>query len=259
MSATRRAHRRDTVWAYRPERRTMVLGGIALVLLASAVVLVFAVEYASDPDRFPVRTIRFEGKFAQVQQEQLMAAALPYVRGNFVLLDLDAVRVHVEALPWIRHASVRRHWPDGVHVYFEEHRLVAHWGAHLWLNDHAEIVDLQDAPAPGGLPQLDGPDGTQAQVLAHYQSLNAIAQNAGVDIARLTLSPRRTWELQLSNRLALVLGQGAPEEKLARFMNVYADTVASRVEHIKRVDLRYTNGFSVQWTPGGMVPAAAEG
>lgn len=255
----RRAHRRAQVWSYRPDRRTVVLSAIALALLASAVVSVVLVDYASAPERFPVRSLRFEGAFTRVTQDELMNAALPYVRGNFLLLDLDAVRVRVESLPWIRQATVRRHWPDSVYVYFEEQRLVAHWGTHLWLNEHAEIVDLLDAPAPTGLPRLDGPDGTQVQVLRHYRSLNAIAQEAGLDIAHLQLSPRRTWELRLSNGLTAVLGRGEPEQKLARFMSVYGDTVAARVEHVRRVDLRYTNGFSVQWAPGGMIAAAAEG
>ncbi len=252
----RRAHRRNVFLSYRPDRRTVILSAIALGTLMLVTTAFFLFEYLSNPDRFPVRTIRFDGPFERVTEAQLKDSAIPYVRGNFFLLDLDAVRTHIEALPWIRSAAVRRQWPQGVQVYFTEQRLVAHWGAHLWLNDDGEIVDLQDAATPEGLPQLNGPENTQVQVLAHYRQLNAIATDIGLDIARLNLSPRRSWQLSLSNGLSVLLGRADAEQRFARFAAVYRDTVAQRLTQVGVVDLRYTNGFSVHWARYADAPAA---
>ena len=246
-NATRRAHRRREFFVYLRERRTWTIAAVVGGSTALALAALAAVDYISQPDRFPVRSLRFEGEFVQVTPAALSAAALPHARGNFFLLELAGIRQQIAQMPWVRQVSVRRVWPDGVYVYVSEHRLVARWGARHWLNSHGEIVDLRTAATPSGLPLLDGPNGTQAQVWSAYIALNEIAKHSGLDIARLELSARRTWEAQLSNNLSILLGRGTPQPKLARFMAVYSETLAHRVEQIKQVDLRYTNGFSIQW------------
>lgn len=228
-------------------RRTWISLALILVTGALASGVVAVMDYISQADRFPVRSVRLEGDFVRLSRTELVSTIAPHARGNFFLLDIDAVTTAVAQQPWIRHVSVRRQWPDTVAVYFQEHRLSARWGQDRWLNTHGEVVDLRQAAAPSGLPTLIGPAGSERQVLAQYRGLNEQVKKIGVDIVRLELSPRRMWQLGLSNNLSLLLGRGEPQPKLARFLAVYSDTVASRVEQIKHVDLRYTNGFSVQW------------
>lgn len=254
-NATRRAHNRGEFLTYVRDRRTWIVSAVLVAAIAIAAGSVATVEFISQADRFPVRSVRFEGEFANVSQAELAQAVIPYARGNFFLLDLETVRRRALQSPWVRQASVRRVWPDGVYVHFSEHRLVARWGTQHWLNSYGEVVDLGAATPPAGLPWLAGPPGTQAQVLATYTTLNDMAKNNGLDIARLELSARRTWEAQLSNNLSILLGRGTPQSKLARFMAVYSDTLANRIQQIKQVDLRYTNGFSIQWVRAPAVGA----
>ena len=63
-----------------------------------------------------------------VSPSLLRAAVKREVRGNFFSIDLDAVRTTIETVPWVRRASVRRVWPDGLEVAIEEHRTLALWG-----------------------------------------------------------------------------------------------------------------------------------
>lgn len=244
--ASRRGESRG-VWSVVCARRTWI--SLALVACAATLAagVVAAMDYISQVDRFPVRSLRMEGDFVRLSRTDLVGAIAPHARGNFFLLDIDAVTAAVAQQPWIRHVSVRRQWPDTVAVYFQEHRLHARWGQDRWLNSHGEVVDLRGAAAPSGLPLLVGPAGSERQVLAQYRSLNEQVKQIGLDVARLELSPRRMWQMSLSNNLSLLLGRGEPQPKLARFLAVYGDTVASRIEQITHVDLRYTNGFSVQW------------
>lgn len=246
QGASRRGESRGMVALLRARRTWISLALVALVA-AAASGIVAAMDYISRPDRFPVRSLRLEGDFVRLSRAELVRAIAPHARGNFFLLDIDAVTAAVAQQPWIRHVSVRRQWPDTVAVYFQEHRLQARWGQDRWLNNHGEIVDLRAAAAPSGLPVLAGPAGSERQVLAQYRSLNEQVKQVGLDVSRLELSPRRMWQMTLSNNLSLLLGRGEPQPKLARFLAVYGDTVASRVEQIAHIDLRYTNGFSVQW------------
>lgn len=83
------------------------------------------------------------------------------------LIDVDpgAVAARLEALPWVRSASVRREWPDGVRVEIVEQTPVAVValsgdGGPAAASDRWALVDragrvLADAPSqPSGLVQL---------------------------------------------------------------------------------------------------------
>lgn len=207
----------------------------------------FAVDYVLRPESFPVRSVRFEGAFGKVDQKALTDAVMGTVRGNFFLVDLDAVRRRAQLVPWVHDVNVRRSWPDGIDIQFTEQQLVARWGKSLWVNAQGETVDLQGQAGPDGLPQFQGPDGMAARVLDHYRQLSTILSPIELNIAQLALSARHSWTVQLDTGLVLTLGREAPEPKVERFALAYPQSLAARAGQIRRVDLRYTNGFSVEW------------
>jgi cell division protein FtsQ len=227
----------------------MSLRAVAVILLVVAALVagLFGLDHVLRPGTFPVRSVSFEGQFKHVDQQQLAKAMTPVVSGNFYLLDLDAIKRRAESVPWVHQASVRRLWPDGVHIRFTEQVLAARWGGSAWVNSTGEVVDLQGREGMEGLPLFQGPEGTQAELLQQYTRLNEILASAGLRIVMLTLTARRTWLVGLDNSITLVLGREAPEEKVARFARLYPGTLAAQSARIKQVDLRYTNGFAVQW------------
>jgi cell division protein FtsQ len=225
---------------------------VKAVVIASAALVAFAgtgaaVAYVLQPDRFPVRHVRFEGEFKHVTQQQVIDALGNTVQGNLFRIDLDAIKARMEGLPWVYRASVRRQWPDTVDVHFNEQRFVAQWAGGGWLNVDGALVKLPGSDLPVGLPIIGGPEGTQGHALAEYQTFGQALQPLGLRIAAVELSPRRTWTLQLDGRFSILLGREQPEARLARFVQVYAQTVGTKAEKIKQVDLRYNNGFSVEW------------
>ncbi len=216
-------------------------------LLMMLVLFLFGAEWVLRTENFPVRQVRFEGEFKHVTREQLESAVVEVVRGNFFLMDLDAVKARVESLPWVYRASVRRYWPQDVYIRFTEQKLVARWGKSAWLNHAGEVVRVNGDNLPQGLPLLEGPDGTAGQVLAQYKSMNRILTLTGLGLKRLALTPWRSWRLELDDGVVLVLDLRQPARKLERFARVYTRTLAKQARRIKQVDLRYTNGFSVEW------------
>lgn len=230
--------------AERPWRAGLyAFGTLTLLTLA-----LLAVDTVLRPQSFPVRSVSFEGEFREVDEQALAAAVMDGVRGNFFLIDLEAIRHRAESVSWVHQATVRRRWPDGVHIRFTEQQLVARWGRSAWLNDQGQVVDLKDRAGPSGLPLLTGPAGLSERVLEHYRQLRAILAPAGLEIAQLTLSARHSWSLALDNGLTLTLGREEPESKVARFARAYPGVFGAQAGRARRVDLRYTNGFTVEWT-----------
>jgi len=233
-------------------------GLYAFGVLALATLVLLATDTLLRPESFAVRSLSFEGEFRQVDQETLTAAVMGSVRGNFYLLDLDAIRERARAVPWVHEVTVRRRWPDGVHIRFSEQQLVARWGKSGWVNAQGEYVDLQGHKGPAGLPLFVGPEGLQARVLDHYRKLNQILAPAQLHVAAITLTDRHSWNIVLHNGLVLTLGREEPEPKVERFARIYPRALSAQVARVKRVDLRYTNGFSVEWANRKGAPRTSE-
>ena len=64
--------------------------------------------------------------------------------------------------------------------------------------------------------------------------------------ARVSVSARRAWTLTLDSGLTLELGRADPEDRLARFVQNYAQAAALLGRRMQHVDLRYSNGFAVR-------------
>ena len=219
---------------------------LLLTLLSVLLVLAFGADWLLRTDNFPVRQVRFEGEFRRVTQPELEAAVVKAVHGNFFLLNLDAVKARVEALPWVYTASVRRQWPQDVHVRFTEQQLAARWGDGAFLNQAGDVVRVALNDASAELPRLEGPEGTGPQVLEHYKKLGQILAVVGLKLERIALTPRRVWRLGLAEGMVIVLDRDQPEYKLERFARVYAQSLRHQAANITQVDLRYANGFAVQ-------------
>lgn len=223
--------------------------GVFLALMA-LIGGVLASEWLSRPDFIPVRAVRFEGEFRHVTQAQLAAVVESAVQGSFLKLDLDAVKARAESLPWVYQAEVRRRWPRDLLIRVAEQQLVARWSESGWVNHAMQVVRVTADDLPANAPRLAGPEGTQALVYERWQAFGRELAPAGLQIRTLTLTPRRTWQIELVNGPRLVLDRAQPDQKLERFVRVYASALAHAGGTARIVDLRYTNGFAVEWQHG---------
>ena len=99
------------------------LCGIALIVFAVAgIVLVLRSPL------FPVSALELTHPLGKTTRHEIQAAAQAHVAGNFFAVSPIEVRSALEALPWVRRASVRRVWPDRLEVTLEEHVAFARWG-----------------------------------------------------------------------------------------------------------------------------------
>src|SRR4030065_728432 len=101
------------------------------------------------------------------------------------------VKARVEALPWVYTASVRRQWPQDVHVRFTEQQLAARWGDGAFLNQAGDVVRVALNDPSAELPRLEGPEGTGPQVLEHYKKLGQILAVGGLQREGIPLATAR--------------------------------------------------------------------
>jgi cell division protein FtsQ len=215
---------------------------------------------------FPLREVVLTATPKQVTAEQIAHAARSAVVGNFFTVDLEATRTAFEKLPWVRTASVRRQWPDGLSLTLEEHEAAACWrqpsgndGSLVNVQGEVFVADLPENAS--ALPRLSGPEGSSAEILARHAEFNSVL--AGIDrrVVAVTLSPRRAWQLKLDDGVAIELGRDQERhpsaERLARFVAHY-ESIKTRLGAVRVADMRYPNGFALAGAERAARPAKAE-
>jgi cell division protein FtsQ len=230
-----------------------------LLLGVMGAALTVGVRWLQDPYRFPLRVVKVVSTPHYLDKNDLQRALAPYVRGGFFTVDVSGIHDAVEALPWVYRAAVQRDWPDRLVVSFVEQEPVARWGKDALLNRYGEIFTPRKLPEGLALPQLSGPEGHARVVLEQYRQFARTLTPLGLHIARIELNERRAWRIGLDNAVELELGRADIALRLQRFVRSFPEVFAGHLDALKRVDLRYSNGFSVYWQQADTGGRAGQG
>ena len=101
-----------------------LMNAVSALLLAGllALGLTVALQWLMRLPVFAIRAITVEGDVTRNSAASLRANALPRLRGSFLSMNLQTSQQAFEAVPWVRHAVLRRVWPNRLKVSLEEHR-----------------------------------------------------------------------------------------------------------------------------------------
>jgi cell division protein FtsQ len=236
---------------------------VALVLLP--VVALLNGWIASE--RWPLRTLRVQGTLHNVDEQQLRATVLPFARRGFFAVPLEDAQAAVAKLPWVERAEVRKHWPDVLEVHVIEHRPFARWGSDRLLSEHGRLFPVKGIHVPATLPQLGGPDARVHDVVALYNESRVLFASTGQDVRALRLDARGSWSLTLTGGTnaagaavagtEVIVGRSDARPRLSRFARLLPQLLAQPQRLLRRADLRYTNGFALQWADVPAAPAPA--
>lgn len=235
--------------------RLMQATANAVFVLAAVALLAAGVLWLARLPVFAVKAIKIEGEVHRNSVSTIRANAAPKLAGNFFTLDLQKTRAAFESVPWVRHAVVRRVWPDRLAVRLEEHRAAALWagedGNDKLVNTHGEVFeanigDVEDE----ALPRFAGPEGSTTAMLALYRRLQPVlARLDEGDIEALHLSVRGSWRATLENGAVLELGRGTDEEVQARadrFVRTLSQVTGRYQRPLEYADLRHADGYAVR-------------
>lgn len=225
-----------------------LLANVLFTLAALAAAYVIGLWAINSP-AFLLKEVIVSGssdELKHVTRKQIEKAVRGKVAENFFTVDLDATRNAFEKLPWVRVASVRRHWPRSLEVTLEEHVALARWDSTALVNTHGEVFAVNAAAIDAQLPLLTGPAASSQDVAQQFAVFSELLRPLQQSIARLDLSPRRAWRIQLEDGTVLELGREQMEVRLGRYVSAYGRSLVQLNQQLTYVDLRYPNGFAVR-------------
>ena len=239
---------------------------ITVVLLMTGVVLV---DQLLRPGRFTIERMDIHGSSAQVDAQTVERTAWLALIGNYFTADLEKIENALVRLPGVYQAAVRRHWPDTLEISITEAGAIALWYAtNGSASEGQDYVNLPPDSTITLQPVLRSPTADRHTVIDAFLYLVSSLSPFGLEVKSLSVNEVGDWvvvlqsvTLQIPVELEIVVGKGDPVRKVDQFAAVFDSFLQDRLLDIERVDMRYDNGFAVQWRGGGsgVVQLAAYG
>ena len=234
-----------------------LMNAIAAVVFTLALVAMVArgLMWAAGRPQFQFSDVRLEGDLQRNSVTTVRANAMPHLAGSFFTMDLARTRAAFEQVPWVRHAVVRRVWPNQLVVSLEEHQPVALWegdeNSDKMVNSHGEVFEANVGDVEDdSLPQFAGPDGSSAQVLDMYRRLQPMFATMDVEMTALRLSGRGSWHVDLDDGATVELGRGTQDEvaeRTQRFIRTVPQVLHKfNNAPLESADLRHAEGYAVK-------------
>lgn len=197
-----------------------------------------------------------DGEIEHQSEASVRAYLAPQLRGSFLTLDLQEVKRLFETLPWVRHALVRREFPNRLHVTLKEHEAVAWWGeagGGKLVNRQGAVFEADPDPdqhQSDAWAELIGPEGDSEQVYSLYRQLQPLLQPLGQSLSQLELGASGHWQVRLAGGALIELGRGSAAELLARTERFSATMPELTTRYggraLEAADLRYPDGYAVR-------------
>jgi len=246
------------IWNY-PDRMQKLS---RFLLRCFVVMMVFGVlVWLSQRPVFALKQIQIEPVVGQtlkhINKSLVKQQVLETVQGNFFSVRLEDVKRGFESMPWVRHANVRRVWPNGLIVSIEEQKPFGTWGgaeSHELINNHGEVFAGRVSEVSDDVRLIDfhGPEDAGREVMSLYEKANNWFKPWGAEVTSLALTERYALHIKLSNGMKVEFGRdeessdkNLTEERVARLFKYWPQVQDKWANRVDAIDLRYANGFAV--------------
>ncbi len=201
----------------------------------------------------PIRLVEIQGELKHVEQEQVLTVLRSMSRAtdddqqtlNFLTADLRELEKELERVAWIYRVKVRRIWPDKLIIDLEEQQAIAVWNEIYLVNSFGQLFQ-PEVIAEDALPRLSGPSEKLDELLVTFTELQTAFEQADLQMNELHLSDRLSFQLKLTNGIAVEVGRKNLQARVNRLIDLYPTLVSDNPAPIERIDLRYDTGLAVK-------------
>ncbi len=260
--------------------KALLLSAATLMTFATVTLLIADKLYR--PDAFTINQLKIKGQFQFLAPEEIQQQVFAENIGNFFSIELDQIKQRVEAIPWVKHADVRREWPHTLSVHVREHQPAVRWQTlgdisnkaadannktadaktvEQWVSVSGEIISLSEPLKRHSTMLLSGTEHDSRELLSRAIRWQKQLAPSGLRVLHVSLSASQAWHLSLSyiepgNKFELLLGRENSNQRLTRFQRLFDSQFKHAQQRLLRVDARYPDGVAVR---AEALPEPAEG
>ena len=221
-----------------------------VLIIAPVALFIGTYQWIQNPESLTIKSVEVTGDLTILDKSQLQPVIEPFTKTNLYLLDAKALETAIENNPWVHSASMTRIWPNKLKVKIFEQHPVAFWGEKAMLAENGEIIKAVLTEKKGVLPTLYSPTDKGRNMATGFLKIRKWMRGSPLKMVEFKEDARGSWKIKLENGVTLNIGRDQQEKRLKRFMVGYEQSLVKVIDKISVVDLRYTNGFAVQWKKG---------
>jgi cell division protein FtsQ len=218
-----------------------------LCVLIVVIALIIVYVWLSNPRSFPIKNVQVKGSYSHESNQALENIITPYVHTSIFGLSASALQQRLLQLPWLADVNIRRVFPATIVITLQEKQPIYVWNDTALMTADGTAFTPALETFPSNLPKLIGPDDQQQLLFSTMEQINQLLQPLNITVQQLTLSDRGSWSMVLSNGIAVMIGKQNLWDRLQQFVTVYPKVIGPKAQHALSVDLRYPNGFAIQW------------
>jgi len=241
--------REERLVMHMPQFTGVHFAGLLLVLMLAAVI--WGAWWLRLPEHFPIRSVQVSGRMLYVDENRIRNKVSENINHNFFMQDIDEIRASLLQLPWVEDVFVRRVWPDTLRIEVREHQPFAIWEDGGLVNTKGRWFEADSGDVKNSLPVLSGPKSLVREVAEQFSLYRRQLQSLGLSLQKVKVDKRRAWSLVMQDGFIVRLGRKNISGRLQRFQRGYTVALKQQKQQIQAIDMRYTNGFAVQWKAAG--------
>lgn len=198
-------------------------------------------------DNLFIEKVVVKGDFVQIDKKDIENHLDKMVGSNYFDINIKNIKKTLKEFSWLESAEVRRIWPDTLAVEIKEHHVIATWGEDSFVNDKGEIFSPISVNRNylKNIPDLNGNKMQSEVILNTYVMLSNYSKKEQLKINSFSLNSNSYWVLGFQNGIELLIACGREEASLLTFLEIYREQDLFIDDKKMRIDMRYTNGFSL--------------
>ena len=172
------------------------LGKVTLFVLC-CIGLVKGVQLAKTLPYFNLTRLVLTGDTQKVPLSRMKEAVESVLVGNFFTANLDLVREAAEHVPWVKHAAVKRVWPDTLAIEVDVHEAMALFEDGRLVSTEGVLfaANPEEGREAKSLPSFYGNAAQIGRIAARYRRFGTILAPLEATITDVILSDRGSWSL----------------------------------------------------------------
>lgn len=218
---------------------------LTVVLFVAIFFVVSNRIYNSQPAKVVVNTKNLDA----AQYETLNKVMEKKEAGSFFTAILPELQDSAMQQDWISQVDIERKWGEGIVITALPREAIARFGSEHLIDSQGKVykpVSESELLQPG-LIMLQGDADQSTLIMQQMQQVNQWFAPLDMQVEDLVLTPRMTWAIKFNNGMRIIVDNEHTSQKLMNLSQLLQNQLADKKENIAAADLRYKNGFVIDW------------
>ncbi len=203
----------------------------------------------------PINEIVLQGEIKYLNKQDFVYLLQQKPNSGLLALDLDSLQAEAKRIEWVKSVEIRKVWPEKLVFIVEEHQPVAKFD-NVLLTQQGTLIVLKDKQLfedkwISQLPKISFKDPKERLVNEYsfiwneFKQMKRDFEIINLNLNNLQVDEVNNWQLVFIDNFSINLGRKDRIARVERLVKVFK-MIENRKE-IKNIDLRYHNGFAIEW------------